>query len=254
MCYAGPIGRDLGIMAAFPLACALSHAISGHPDASYDVTNFVEIFWSTYVAARAKTEGPTRACEMYRNALGWTGVFLSFYVLADIHLEFLPLSTTSRDFEIVKDSLGILTLNLLRLGFSECTTGSTLPELKAEFAAAVDEQVMFVQQTEQGRRPSRTRRSSRLRESGVRVSDTNMQVPQSRTLRGKVMAVVAMKRIEKGIKGMFVKDVGEKEEGGKEEDGRKDGGGEKGKKEGEKEMQTSRGRNGATTKRFFTSF
>ncbi|GMH64047.1 hypothetical protein TrRE_jg10517 [Triparma retinervis] len=250
MCYAGPVGRDLGILAAFPISCALSHAVSGHPDCAYDALRFVEVYWSKYLEKRSETEGPEKAAQMYRNAVGWTGVFLSFYVLQDIHLEFLPLSSGSEDFAVVKDSLGVLTLKLLNIGFGRRTSLSTLTSLKSEFTSAVDGEIMHVQQTPSGRRPSRTRRSSLLRSSGVVVSDTGMQVPKGGTLRGKVMAVVAMGRIGKGIKGIFKSDGGGEEEGGGEKDGEgKKGGEEEGEKGGGGD-----GRNGSKVARFFTSF
>jgi len=141
MCYAGPVGRDLGIMCAFPIACSLAHAISGHPDGAYDCVRFVETYLDSYVDKRRDTEDEARVVEMYRNGLGWCGVFMSFMCLLDIHLEFLPLSATSKDMDIVRDSLGVITLKLLRLGYSPCTASLTLPELRAEFQSAYDDEI-----------------------------------------------------------------------------------------------------------------
>lgn len=203
MCYAGPVGRDLGIMCAFPIACSLAHAISGHPDGAYDCVRFVETYLDSYVDKRRDTEDEARVVEMYRNGLGWCGVFMSFMCLLDIHLEFLPLSATSKDMDIVRDSLGVITLKLLRLGYSPCTASLTLPELRAEFQSAYDDEIKYVQTTPEGRRPSRTRRSSMLRASGKVVSDAGNHVVASRTLKGKVQAVIAMQRLARGIGGLF---------------------------------------------------
>lgn len=205
MSYAGPIGRDTGIIAAFAIGCALSHAISGHPGAAADCLRFIDVYWSTYIEDRTKTEGAARGTELYRNTIGWAGVFLTFYVFLDIHLEFLPVPSGGKDYDVVKDSLGVLSMKLLRIGFSSCTDELDLEALKEEYESSVDSEVLFVQSTTQGRRPSRTRRSSILRDS-VTVSDTYVQIPPSQTnptFMSKVKHALDMQRLGRGIKGIF---------------------------------------------------
>ena len=116
----------LVLFQAWPISCALCHAIQGNKDAAYSCLKSVESFLDAYVEV-LKSEG--NKDEMYlgkmlRNSLGWCGYYqwTGFYLLK-ILADALPLHGISAD-EVVaqaKASLGLVGLEFYQFGFDSTT-------------------------------------------------------------------------------------------------------------------------------------
>ena len=174
MSMAGPIGRDIGIFHAFPAACAIAHAINGHHDVALRLLDFLEDVWEHYAAALVSEGGKSEQflLKTYRNVLAWAGWFLilGFYILG-CQVEFFPLDQSNQDEQKqFMDSVAVLGIKLLRWGFGEFEPDLSLPELRAKFRHALEEEIQFASDTKRSKR--REKRSSVLRLSGRRVSDT----------------------------------------------------------------------------------
>lgn len=184
MAYVGPVGRDIGIMMAFPIACALSHAISGAEDCAKDVLSFIDTFWVSYKLALCSDEddnGLPGLPDIYRNACIWLSSFLLFYHIEEIHLEFLPLKKGTKDYDAVRDSLGVLGLRLLSVGCCPSFDNTSLANLEKMYESAISQQLEAMRIAKL-QTPSRVRRSSSwLRQQGRRVSDGDMIFRMSMT-------------------------------------------------------------------------
>jgi len=171
MSMAGPLGRDIGLTHAFPIACIIAHAFNGHTGVSYCILDVLELLWSEYASA-LKAEGQKdEDClrKTYRACIGWIGHFLyGVYYELGVHLEFLPLEDNVISAESVKESLGYLGLQFMRIGFGEYEVDASLDSLRSMFRAAIEEEVEHKLAVT---KPRRNRRSSMLRVSGRRVSD-----------------------------------------------------------------------------------
>jgi len=174
MSMAGPLGRDIGLTMCFPIACIIAHAYNGHKEVADSILDVLDLLWSEYALA-LKAEGQKdEEClrAAYRCCIGWSGYFL--YVinyLLGIQVAFLPLEENVGDIEKVKESLGYLGLQLMRMGFGEDDDAASLAVLRTMFRSTV---TMEVGHQLASKRPRYNRRTSILRASGRRVSDANL--------------------------------------------------------------------------------
>ena len=180
MAFAGPIGRDIGLPQAFPIACMVSHALNGHLDAVSNIEQYLDTLWKEYASTLIEKTGksPTEMAQIHRNIVGWCGFFMYFlfYVLG--HNEFFPL-TLSTERDRVTDAMGVLGLKLIRFGFdSEYEPDlATTDELQAHYKTLVKGEVDRAYEINcKSQRRIRSRRSSTLRASGRRYSDAGIHL------------------------------------------------------------------------------
>jgi len=100
--------------------------------------------------------------------MAWLGWKLYAMSIFDWFIPFLPIE--SGDVGSLKESIGVVGITLLKLGFGEGGEGLTLAELHFRLNTTITDEVSHIKSSRRGR-PSRRRRSSVLRESNRRVSD-----------------------------------------------------------------------------------
>jgi len=164
------LGRDIGLLYAYPIACIMAHAINGNNQFSIYILNCLDVLWTEYASALIqigeKTEMDLK--NAYHTVLGQADIFLLFvYYFRGLQMEYLPLEgdTTLKS---VRESLGYIGLFCLNLVFSQEYSDVNIDVLQEKFNTFVRDEI--------GRklpiRPSRpSMRSSLLRTSGRRVSD-----------------------------------------------------------------------------------
>ena len=174
MSHCRPIGKDLGFFLPFPLACVLAHAANGDSAASNRILDCIETLWSDYSAAieiasssssaSTQTNKTLHPADIYRQILGFSSVFLLAYSVFGFHIDALPIEEKDIEgtegnvqFKKVKESLGILGLKLISIGFGRgCTTSNandddtntlSLAELKMQFRDSIHEEMNRLQPT-----------------------------------------------------------------------------------------------------------
>ncbi len=133
---AGPIGHDVGCFFAFPIACILAHGINGHKEVVESILDILDVVWKDYASA-LKEEGQHNdeyLCRTYRSAIGWTGYF-RYIVLYDLNvmMEFLPLDGCPSSVEHVRDSVGYIGFQFMRLAFGNCAMDERFESLHLTF-------------------------------------------------------------------------------------------------------------------------
>jgi len=193
----GPWGRDCGVFMAWPIACALTHAMLGNEQQADAIWKSIERFWDCYIdSIQVKMrEQESQQSQSFvvgkdvrlalRTAMAASSFFL-FVVnyLLGIQTEFLPTQDLSeKDRKTLLASIGLTGLKLMILGYGESITGVdhhpeyNIEELRDALRSIVQEQreklSSIARERETERRPRR-RVSSILRETGRRVSDAFM--------------------------------------------------------------------------------
>jgi hypothetical protein len=173
----GPIGRDMGLLAAWPFACAFAHAVQGHGQVAHHLVGCMYSFWESYAAALVDKGGKDEEFlkETYRDSLGWTGFSLVFIIhMLRLNCENLPLEGVPA-FEQNKayGSISYTGVKCLQWGFTDFDKDLSLDELNLKFMDMVAGEIYSLVEVSMlnKRRRGNTRRSSMLRESGKRVSD-----------------------------------------------------------------------------------
>jgi hypothetical protein len=173
----GPIGRDMGLLAAWPFACAFAHAVQGHGLVAHHIVGCMYSFWESYAAGLAEKGGKDEEFlkETYRDSLGWTGFSLVFIIhMLRLNCENLPLEGVP-EFEQNKayGSISYTGVKCLQWGFTDFDKDLSLDELNTKFMDMVAGEIYSLVEVSMlnKRRRGNTRRSSMLRESGKRVSD-----------------------------------------------------------------------------------
>lgn len=173
----GPIGRDMGLLSAWPFACAFAHAVQGNGKVAHHLVGCMYSFWESYAAALVAKGGKDEEFlkETYRDSLGWTGFSLVFIVhMLRLNCENLPLEGVP-EFEQNKayGSISYTGVKCLQWGFTDFDKDLSLDELNSKFMDTVAGEICSLVEVSMlnKRRRGNTRRSSMLRESGKRVSD-----------------------------------------------------------------------------------
>jgi len=222
MASAGPVGRDFGTFSAFPVLCFLTNARLGHTAVALDLRSKLHLIVDAYLSAlSAEGKDVEYVNAAYRNIIGFTGYFTMIYCVLRVHYDTLPVE--GLELAKVLDSLGVITLKLLKLGFDDSTVGLTKTELRKRFNALLD--IELNELTPQaGKR--RNRRGSQLRASGTIISDSGVFTRDTRrvtlfkekTIKENVTGAIgaissAVKKggvgVADGVKGLF-KGEGEK--------------------------------------------
>jgi len=159
MARLGPIGRDLGLPIAWPIACLLWHASQGRDYMVAEIWDFVQAFWEEYsearwAGARTNMRGATLPAatskqydhldpRIFRSMIAWCGWYLYVKIYQQLeHLELFlftgPDAMTSR-FNVL-ESIGVVGLKYMHLGFSGAETDLSLEKLKMRFAVTILEE------------------------------------------------------------------------------------------------------------------
>jgi len=178
MAMAGPIGRDVGLVLSFPMACMVAHAISGHSEANESIDTFVDALMDRYCSRMARAgKSPEEVASILRNIAGWCGWFqyLAFYVL-NVQ-DNVPVDSDENRAR-VRDAMGVLGLKLMRLSYgAEHVTALTgLDDIRRSIRSLLEEEVALARRSYESakRRRMLPRKSSVLRASNRRLSDTEM--------------------------------------------------------------------------------
>jgi len=178
--HCGPIGKDIGFLNGFPIACAFAHALNGDKTSSESILEFVDTVWETY-AESILLDGKDLSLEdVYRQVMGWFAVLIMAYGGIGLHMEYLPIEEDrTEDLARIKESLGFLSLECYEMGFLGLPEDATIEELRKRFRDAVQTELDLLAPTEEPRTISfsdglgERRRSSLLRTTGRRVSDAH---------------------------------------------------------------------------------
>ena len=139
---AGPVGRDVGLALAFPIACYIAHALKGRIVGS--IREYIDTLVDNYLSKMEKVgmRGHNRV-SLYRNIMGWCG-----------WLQFLPLhmmkardtftgNDSEADLTFVRDALGVLGLKLMRFSMDDdlISKSATFDEVRNIFQEMLDEEI-----------------------------------------------------------------------------------------------------------------
>lgn len=146
----GPVGLDIGFPMSFPIACILWHAMLGRPDAATHILDALDAFWDNYVAAGSAVSKTDERYlrDAYLNGLGWCGISMlfSFYILVTFvdHLTYPEGRLGEVQRAKVMESIGIVGLHLIHLGFMEETNQTTQEHLRDRVRSLISVE-MFAQ-------------------------------------------------------------------------------------------------------------
>ena len=166
------VGRDIGLTFTFPVACIIAHAMNGNRVASEHILTCMDLLWTAYSSTliHAGNKHISDLPFIYRSVMGQLGCFLfTVYYNFGAQVEFLPLE--GDQMKLVRESMGFLGLTFMMIGFDPNNADASLEDLLFLFHNAMEKEInMHI--PVQSSRPFR--RSSLLRESGTRVSDSTL--------------------------------------------------------------------------------
>ena len=173
MAMVGPIGRDMGLLYAVPIACSVTHAINGHMHISDDIIDFLDVLWEAYANELQISGGKDEEFirKTYQNTIAWCGwfLFLAYYILK-CQVAFLPLEDNSNELATLIESTGVIGLQCLQWGYMPNEDISVI-ELRAKLMSLLEEEIRRHGTKKPASVRSSMLRSSLLRASGRRVSD-----------------------------------------------------------------------------------
>mmetsp|Transcript_10214 Transcript_10214/g.23923 ORF Transcript_10214/g.23923 Transcript_10214/m.23923 type:complete len:327 (+) Transcript_10214:663-1643(+) len=174
MSHCGPMGKDIGWFHAFPMACILAHTINGDKSSSISILKFLDGLWDAYSESiHLDDKDNLSLADVYRQTLGFMGVLAQAYSTMGFHMNYLPIEEHRlEDLAKVKDSLGVVALKCLEMGFGGAED-MALPELRKRFKDTVLLEIDRLAPPEKRCSARKSRRSSLLRETGRRVSDAH---------------------------------------------------------------------------------
>ena len=181
MAHVGCKGRDVGTFFGYPFVAASFLAARGFSDKASDIIHCMQDFWTEYkqiMIDQANTDD-TELTEIFRYAIaqfGWfdTFVFYIFRAFSD-HIETEGL--LEEEVNDVYATTGLIGLKCMELGYLYDTPPKDFgfEELEEFFFGMLQKELDFLADTigkRASRRKGSRRRSSLLRVSGRRVSDS----------------------------------------------------------------------------------
>lgn len=159
------------------MGCMIAHALHGQSEACNSIKVFIDTLLDTYCSRMTQT-GKTRiemACIL-RNIAGTCGnfMFVAFYM---VHAQdFFPVEA-GMEKDYLWDAVGILGLNLMRVAYDTnfILSSSGLDDIRDKMMKLLEEEVNNAQSMFASRKSvRRQRKSSVLRATNRRVSDTEM--------------------------------------------------------------------------------
>jgi hypothetical protein len=176
MVYGGPRGRDDGIFQAFPICCAMAHAVQGHKAEALNILDNLIAFWDAYADTLTKKgKDSDYVRDTYINSFEWNAFsILAAYYMFRLQIEYLPLEGVSEEDQgKVFGSYGYIGVKLFAMGFADLAKGLSIEELSAFYKDLVTAEIDELAEVGSKCR-ARPRRASVLRSSGRRVSDAGM--------------------------------------------------------------------------------
>jgi len=170
--HVGPIGRDIGTVYCFPIACLFAHAINVNKFTVKGILEFLDNVWETYAASIDLESKDLSMEDVYRRVMGFLGIMISWYSAMGAHMNYLPIDEgNTEDTAKVQESLGVLSLEVFEIGFLGAYGGETVEQLRKRFNDALQKEIDHLSPTKPRRQSKR--RSSMLRATGRRVSDAH---------------------------------------------------------------------------------
>jgi len=173
MVMSGPLGLDMGRLYSIPVACILAHSISGNSGVSEEIIEWLDSYWNEYSTAMIELgKDEEFLCKSYQNAMAWLGWKLYAMSVHEWFIGFLP----ECDISTFKESLGVVGITLMCLGFGGHEEGLASDELLSVLVSClmktktIADEVSVIESNRRGR-PSLRRKSSILRQTNRRVSD-----------------------------------------------------------------------------------
>lgn len=155
----GPIGKDVGQLLSFPLACLLFHAYSTPRDqqdgSPSQIIQNIETFMNSLLDAycdrmTSKSNSSSHhnrdMATIVRNIVGWCGSIIQF---SSFHF-LLPHLETEETKASFKDSIYLLGIKLMRLSFdsiddySDLSDTATVEEIRCHFRSLWREEVNHI--------------------------------------------------------------------------------------------------------------
>lgn len=168
----GPMGKDLGWVQCFPMACILAHSINGETAVAESILAFCETLWDEYQASINLEGKDLTAVDVYRQSVAFCGIMIIAYSGLGVHMEYLPIEEgNEEDLTKVKDALGALALEFFEIGFRGKPEDATLDDLRKLVKDAIQKEMDFLSPS--APKPAGRRRSSLLRSTNRRVSDAH---------------------------------------------------------------------------------
>ncbi len=173
----GPLGRDIGLALSFPFGCMIAHSLNGQAAATASIEVYTNGLLDAYCSRMAEAgKTPEELASILRHIAGWCGWFqyLAFYIL-NVQDSFPVGPDTNRSRH--HDALGVLGLKLMRLAYdTDYAPISTGPdEMREKMFSLVEEEVSLARDAfASEKRRIRPRKSSMLRATNRRISDTEM--------------------------------------------------------------------------------
>jgi hypothetical protein len=176
MTIAGPKGKDVGIFHAWPLACALCHAVQGHKSEAYHLVDCVIQFWDDYAKVLVEKGGKDEAylTDTFRQALGGcAGYMLGVFYMLGLLTEHLPLEGVPVDEAgKAKAAIGVIGIKFSKIAYLGDKADLNLVQLRARFNEEITAEIESLLEITAGRRGA-PRRGSVLRLTGRCVSDAS---------------------------------------------------------------------------------
>ena len=191
MAHKGHKGRDISNFFSFPVMSACFLAARGHKDKADAIVQGLRRFWETYrkilvsgLLEKQHTDIETYEAEVFHSAIAFFGYFsfIAFYCLGCM-IEFNETEgLNDEEVHTVMGIVGWIGLRSMEVGFLEssaqqvfgdenCDATTRLAKMESFLFGMIQEEVNQLFESSRSRRRSR-RRSSMLRESSRRVSDS----------------------------------------------------------------------------------
>lgn len=197
MAHVGTKGQDIGNFLSFPVMSACFLAAHGHSDKADDIIQSLKKFWNTYEMKlveglqkkQAESSGDDDAIdidqyltEVFHSAIGYFGFFsfVAFYCL-NCFVECIDTEgLTDEEEKAVMGVVGWTGLRFMEVGFLDTSAAQVfggndherLSKMESFFFGMIEKQINQLSVSRRGNRGPSRRRSSILRESSRRVSDS----------------------------------------------------------------------------------
>lgn len=194
MAHKGHKGRDVSNFFSFPIMSACFLAARGHKDKADGIVDAIKQFWTTYkqelvdglrkkqMASNESIDIDEYLAEVYHSAIGFFGYF-SFIVFYCLECMVEYNETEGLTDNEVKHAMGIMGwigLRSMEVGFLDTAAdeafgdhdGERLSRMESFFFGMIEEEVDKLYEARKNSRRRSRRRSSMLRDSLLRVSDS----------------------------------------------------------------------------------
>ncbi|KAL9180563.1 hypothetical protein ACHAXT_011016 [Thalassiosira profunda] len=178
MAMMGPLGLDTGRAFSIPVACILAHSLNRNEDVAPGLMQWMDTYWDSYASGMKSKGKEGLLVDGYRNGIAWLGWKLTAMSINEWFIPFLPIEQNEAEIGAFRESLGVVGLSLMRLGFGGEEEGTLLVQLQCALKETIQAEVSLVA-SRTAERPKMRRRSSMLRQQNRRVSDAFLNLSAS---------------------------------------------------------------------------